>query len=329
MEREINFYRNLNEETFDDESCFLCGKECVSKTAEHIFPKWLQHKYNLWDKKLTISNRTQIPYRLLTVPCCSECNNVHLSQMEEKFRILLENSFKNLDIEDEKIIFQWTAKILYATRYKELSLQVDRTKPNLGKILSPYELEGYSSLHLFLQSIRYKTTFNDPKPWSIFTFKCRDDKFYYHNNIPALCLSMKFGKTSLTIVYEDNNVISDFMSPLRSLQKHQLNFAQYLEVNAFLFYSAIIKDNVPHYHSNFHQTSEILTVNTVGTLRSRKWVDEEFASILDFILKSSGIDIGMSVLQTDGQITSFLVDQNQEHLLKNYFKNKDSSYHRV
>lgn len=321
----MNFYRNLNEETFDDESCFLCGKECDSKTAEHIFPKWLQHKYDLWDKKLTISNGTLIPYRHLTVPCCSNCNNVHLSQMEEKFRILLDKSFENLDIEDEKIIFQWTAKILYATRYKELSLQVDRTNPNLGKILTPNELEGYSALHLFLQSIRYKTIFNAPKPWSIFTFKCKDDKFFYHNNIPALCLSMKFGKTSLTIIYEDNNVISDFMSPIKDLQNHELNFPQYLETNAFLFYSAMIKENVPHYHSNFHQKSEVLTVNTVGTLRSRKWVDKEFTDFLDFILNACGIDIGMSTLQPDGQITSFLVDEKGEHLLKNSFKNKDSS----
>ena len=60
MKSEINFYRNLNEETFDDESCFLCGKECDNKTAEHIFPKWLQHKYKLWDKKLTITNNSVI-----------------------------------------------------------------------------------------------------------------------------------------------------------------------------------------------------------------------------------------------------------------------------
>ena len=61
-------------------------------------------------------------------------------------------------------IFQWSTKILYATRYKELSLLIDRKNPKLGNILSPSELEGYSSLHLFLQSIRYKTTFHEPKP---------------------------------------------------------------------------------------------------------------------------------------------------------------------
>jgi hypothetical protein len=85
---------------------------------------------------------------------------------------LLERSFENLSIEDEQVIFQWTAKILYATRYKRLSLLIDGKNPELGKILNPYELEGYSALHLFLKSIRFKTTFHSPKPWSLFVFKC-------------------------------------------------------------------------------------------------------------------------------------------------------------
>lgn len=316
----MDFYRNLNEETFDENSCFLCGHECDSKTAEHIFPKWLQHKYDLWNQKLTISNGTQIPYRLLTVPCCAECNNEHLSQLEEKFKLLLDKSFQNLSFEDEKTIFQWTAKILYATRYKELSLQIDRANPDLGKILTPQELESYSALHLFLQSIRFESEFNAPKPWSLFIFKCIEDDFFYHNNIPALCLSMKFGKTALTIVYEDNNMISGFMNPLNSLRDYELNFPQYLEANAHIFYSAIIKDNVPKYHSTFSINSETLIINTAGSLRSRKWIDEEFAGMFDFLLDSCGIGIGESVLQKDGLITSFLVDKNGEHLLKEYFK---------
>lgn len=316
----MDFYRNLNKETFDENSCFLCGHDCESKTAEHIFPKWLQHKYNLWNQKLTITNGTQIPYRLLTVPCCSECNNNHLSQLEEKFKLLLDRSFQNLSFEEEITIFQWTAKILYATRYKELSLKVDRSNPDLGKILTPQELESYSALHLFLQSIRIESEFTKPKPWSLFIFKCIEEDFFYHNNIPALSLSIKFGKIAITIVYEDNNVISDFMKPLISLKDHELNFPQYLEANAHIFYSAIIKDNVPKYHSTYTMPSEKLIFNTVGSLRSRKWVDQEYAAMFDFLLNSCGIGIGESVLQEDGLITSFLVDKNGEHLLKKYFR---------
>jgi hypothetical protein len=325
MESNIKFYRNFSEETFSDESCFLCGKYCDSKTAEHIFPKWLQHKFKLWDKKLIISNGTNVPYRNLTVPCCSKCNNVHLSQMEEKFKLLLDKSFQELTFEDEKTIFQWTAKILYATRYKELSLLVDRANPNLGKIISPEELESYSSLHLFLQSIRFKTQFNEPRPWSIFIFPCKDEEFWYHNNTQALCLSMKFGEIAITIVYEENNLISDFMAPLKDLYKIKLSFPQYLEATAHIFYSGMLKEKVPHYLSSFNQNTELLIVDTVGSLNSRKWIDKEFASVLDFMLFSCGIDIGSSVLQPEGLVTSFLIDENNEHLLKKHFRKKASS----
>jgi hypothetical protein len=316
----LDFYRNLNKETFDDKNCFLCGKECESKTAEHIFPKWLQHKYDLWNQKLGITNDTTIQYRYLTVPCCSTCNSEDLSRMESKFQKLLERSFSDLDIEDEKIIFQWTAKILYATRYKELSLLLDRRNPDLGKIMSPSELEGYSSLHLFLQSIRYKTTFSSPKPWSLFIFDCKDDDFFYHNNIAGLCMSMKFGKIAITIVYEDNNVIEDFMGGFKKLRGFPLNFPQYLEVNCNIFYSAVIKDKVPKYITTYNKDSNELLVNTVGILRSREWNDEEYAHYFDYLLLSSGIDLGHSTLQPNGSISSFLIDKNGNHLTKVLFE---------
>lgn len=320
METEFNFYTNFKQETFDDDSCFLCGKECETKTAEHIFPKWLQHKYNLWNQKLTITNDTTIPYRNLTVPCCEKCNNEDLSRMEGKFQELLEKSFENLSIEDEQVIFQWTAKILYSTRYKELSLLIDRKKPELGKILNPYELERYSALHLFLQSIRFKTTFHSPKPWSLFVFKCTDEEFFYHNNIAGLCVSMKFGKVAITIVFEDNNIIEDFMNGFKKLKEYPINFPQYLEVNCNLFYSAVIKENVPKYITEYNDLTKEINVNTIGTLRSRKWDNQEYAFFFDYLLKSCGIDIGHSTLQTDGSITSFLVDKNGEHLTKKLFE---------
>lgn len=316
METEFIFYTNFNEETFGDDKCFLCGEESNNQTAEHIFPKWLQHKYKLWDQKLKVTNDTVIPYRNMTVPCCEKCNNEDLSKMEIDFQKLLERSFENLTIDEEKIIFQWTAKILYATRYKELSLLVDRKNPDLGKILTPAQLEGYSALHLFLQSIRFNTTFHSPKPWSLFIFTCIDDDFFYHNNIAGLCVSVKFGKVALTIIYEDNNVIDDFMGRLKKLKGYPLNFAQLLEVNCNLFYSAIIKENVPKYFTSYNNVTKELNINTIGSLRSRKWEDLEYALLFDYLLVSCGIDIGHSVMQADGSISSFLIDKNGEHLTK-------------
>lgn len=33
----------------ENQTCFLCGASDQSMTEEHVFPKWLQKKYNLWN----------------------------------------------------------------------------------------------------------------------------------------------------------------------------------------------------------------------------------------------------------------------------------------
>src|SRR5713226_5139659 len=65
--------------------CFLCGRRLSPKNRsdEHVFPKWLQSRFSLWNQTLTLLNGTHIPYRSLTIPCCIECNTLHLSLIED------------------------------------------------------------------------------------------------------------------------------------------------------------------------------------------------------------------------------------------------------
>jgi len=66
----MDFYRPFLEKTYTWDNCFLCGIRLGEKnTEEHIFPKWLQHKFELWDQKLILTNKSKIPYRNLTIPC--------------------------------------------------------------------------------------------------------------------------------------------------------------------------------------------------------------------------------------------------------------------
>jgi hypothetical protein len=37
----------------------------------------------LWNQSIVLLNQTEIPYRLLKIPCCSECNNEHLGRLED------------------------------------------------------------------------------------------------------------------------------------------------------------------------------------------------------------------------------------------------------
>lgn len=87
MPKVPGFYSPFDAMTFDNDHCFLCGSPLSQDgTAEHVFPKWLLEKYDLWDRKLTLLNGTTIAYRQLTVPCCQKCNNKYLSSLEMDMR---------------------------------------------------------------------------------------------------------------------------------------------------------------------------------------------------------------------------------------------------
>jgi len=55
-----------------DDVCFFCANhyEKSSMSMEHVFPRWLLEKFNIWDDKIFLLNKTTISYRQLLVPCC-------------------------------------------------------------------------------------------------------------------------------------------------------------------------------------------------------------------------------------------------------------------
>ena len=165
--------------------------------------------------------------------------------MEKKFRALFERGFTALDKTDEKTIFQWTAKIMYGIIYKELSLKIDRTKKASDTILLPEVLESYATLHLFLQSIRVKTEFLAPEPWSIFIFNYTDQTFNYTDDLVGLSFSMKLGRHGVTITFEDSSVIGQFLALLKKLETIPLNEVQFFEVTSQVFYAKRLTLNAP------------------------------------------------------------------------------------
>ena len=66
------------------ENCFICGNPAT--TVEHLFPKWLQRKFNLWDQKITIPNSTTVTYKKLIVPACNRCNNEIYGSLEDRIK---------------------------------------------------------------------------------------------------------------------------------------------------------------------------------------------------------------------------------------------------
>ena len=74
--------RAASSEVFEIGKCFACGGKADDGVGEHVIPRWVQRRFDLSSKLLTLINGTRIPYRQLTVPCCLSCNNGFLREIE-------------------------------------------------------------------------------------------------------------------------------------------------------------------------------------------------------------------------------------------------------
>src|SRR4051812_24886915 len=94
------------------EVCFLCGVTLTPEQSsyEHVIPKWIQERYELWDQTLMLLNRTQIPYRQLTIPCCMTCNSEHLGKIEAQVQNACDHGAQAVRELPTLTLFLWMGK---------------------------------------------------------------------------------------------------------------------------------------------------------------------------------------------------------------------------
>lgn len=286
------FYNPFDAMSFTYDRCFLCGHELgKKKTTEHVFPKWLQQTFNLTNQEVHLLNRTTIPYRKLTIPCCQSCNTIYLATVEDTIKQYYQKGFSEFTKLDKLLIFQWIAKIFYGLLFKELSLRFERSDPTQGFITDPEILQELRTLHTFLQSIRRPFDFVGFHPWSIFLVETHSygDKrdFDYHDEFLTLTFSIRLGGIGIIACLEDNgaqeDVFSDYFEQFRGIKLHPTQFD---ELVAKVTYKAHLLNRVPKYFMIAPESFEKMTVvspSLQGYSRSPiydEWVQRDYAAYL-------------------------------------------------
>lgn len=247
------FFDPFESMAFTYDKCFLCGRDHIgNESVEHVFPKWIQNRFNLWNQKLMLLNRTEIPYRQLTIPCCSTCNNQHLSKVEKQIQHAFEEGFEAICKIEEILIFQWVSKIFYGLFFKELSLPLERQDQRKVSITDPKFLERFKTLHGFLQSVRTPFKFEGFKPWSIFileTISYGDKRdFDYHDSFISLTFSIRMGNVGIIVCMEDNGIQKDmfgeYFARFNGIKLHPIQFD---ELVAKVVYKSILMNRTPKY----------------------------------------------------------------------------------
>jgi len=224
--------------------CFLCGVplDAERQTDEHVIPRWVQDRYDLWNQRLTLLNGTEIPYRQLTIPCCATCNNVHLGRIETEMQQACDAGITALRKVAPRTIFLWASKIVYGLLYREHLLPWDRRAPGEGPIVPKEELERFRLLHQFLQAARLSVDFSPWLPASIFVFETLEPSdqamaFDYWDDLEYLSLSIRIGKVGIVVCLQDGAAVEQsFADHYSDFQKFGLHRIQFAEVSAQIFY---------------------------------------------------------------------------------------------
>lgn len=105
--------------------CFICGAAPTEKpfNNEHILPEWLLRRFELFSRKITLSNDATFRYDRFTVPCCAECNALMGHQIEKPVSEVIADGADSINDFIQKgsllKIYIWMGLIFLKTHLKD------------------------------------------------------------------------------------------------------------------------------------------------------------------------------------------------------------------
>lgn len=289
MSEATGLFSAIRGHTFGKNVCFLCGCDLAGGgTEEHIIPRWAQERFDLWNQKITLLNGTAIPYRLLTVPCCFPCNNLHLQPVEGAVADAVRSGAAAVRDLGDRTLFVWLGKIFYGLLYRELSLLLDRRDPVAGTITDPELMRQFELHHYFLQSCRVRMTFEDDFPASIFVYDTkeptgREHGWDFRDNLTSMFVSCRVGRVGFVATLQDGGAqrLCDGLYP----RSHgvPLHPAQFQEVAARALYLSLRATRTPKYLISDGPDYRVFQM-ALGGLSTKPlfepWEQEGFAQVL-------------------------------------------------
>jgi hypothetical protein len=235
-------YLRSRDMSLDPDRCFLCGAKLGKRRSdEDVFPKWLLRRYSAWDKKLTLLNDTEIPYRRLKIPCCRNCNNRHLSRIEGRIAEGMRNGYEGVTRLPRLLLYLWMAKIFYGIHVREIQLPSNHAGQE--GFLQAEHFRHLQTIHMLLQASRGRAI---PQifPASIFVLRLQPfppeyETFEYIDNLRARTVAFRLGDVGIISCLSDWGAVEainlDAFDTAKSLALHPV---QFMELAAWAFYYA-------------------------------------------------------------------------------------------
>lgn len=296
---------------FGKSTCFLCGRRLGSRsrTEEHVIPKWVQKRFELWNTRLTLLNGTTIPYHQLTVPCCLNCNGTFLNQIEEKVSLAVSDGYEAVAALDRHVLFLWLGKIFYGLLYRQLFLLRARGRFKKATITTPKMLRSFETHHAFLQSARCSLEFADFVPASVLVFEtqvCQRPRHQWNlvDNTFGLFISVRMGSVGLVATLQDCGYQQHFAGYFDQFRGAPLHPIQFEEVAAMISTKNLLHAPSPSFLFEHIVGDAKVTVRlrSIDEAHARDWDPRVYAEVLG---RHLGLP-GDTLYHPSGQMLSWL-----------------------
>jgi hypothetical protein len=286
----------IHRKLYSDNHCFYCGvpvKPKETRTREHVFPKWLQDRFNLWHKQLNLLNGTTIQYSKLTIPCCVACNTVHLSQLENKVKHVLFEQPLLVARKHASDVFTWICKVLIGIIYRERLLPLDRRRPTDARILPDELWNAFQMTHFFIQRLRVPIDFSYMNksriPGSVFIFDLQsprtlEARFDFRDSLYTLCVFMRAGNRGIIAAIDGGATDFAIGDLLRRDGRRKLHPLQFEELGATVFYKASLFNRTPKYliaeREGRYQVMQMPLAGLSAKPMHEEWSQQMYARVL-------------------------------------------------
>lgn len=268
--------------------CFLCsaGLKERTRSVEHVVPKWAQKRFRIASQSITLPNGTAIPYRQLTVPCCSDCNLTHLQPLETTMAAATLAGPRAVAAVEPEILFLWLGKLFYGLLYRDHLLPWDRSATNARPLMTADDIRRYTAHHLFLQKVRGDVRFEGFFPASLFVFQTQvphepELQWDLRDAIDQMLIAVRMGPVGIIGVLQDGGLQMSIPSPLDHFPSCGLHPVQYLELCAFFTYRCTLSRHSAEYVIDGGPPVRVLQLPQRRSGRAlRRWVPSHYAQIL-------------------------------------------------
>lgn len=307
-------------------TCFLCGTEedKTTFTNEHIIPKWILKKFDLFSKTAGLINGENVRYDRYKIKCCKKCNELLGVEIEDKICKGFNSNYsksKTFFNKNKKLVFIWLALIYLKTNLNDRVFKIDKKSDKSSNISDLYNWEMLHHFHCLVRSLINGSKIKDNVIGTMRIFPTNQigvlDPFDYIDSKNAFSSIISLGDFCIITIFNDSGIINYKELPYLNKITGELLPIQQREIYAKLSFFNNLIMNRPRYCTGFNLEYNLMEIFTVfhknmyfEKANPKEYGESFYFLIKHFIKDHPSYDIENEIKRIKSGMWSYLIDED-------------------